>query len=230
MKAFLLSAGNGTRLRPLTEDTPKCLVEVKKKPLLYWWTKLFEKYGVDTVLINAHHLSDQVVDYVSKSKSKLNWNVIYEQVLLGSAGTIAEQGAWVRREPYFLIAYSDVLTNCNLKKVVEFHKASGAEFTMVVAPVADPRGKGIVEIGDGGVVTSFVEKPRKPKSNIANMGIYVCSPPILKYISDVRPCDIGIGLLPQLVGKMRAYLSNEYFCDIGTIENLKKANEEFGGI
>jgi len=230
MKAFLLSAGNGTRLRPLTDNIPKCLVEVNKKPLLYWWTRLFEKYGVDTVLINTHHLSDQVVDYVSKSKSKFHWNILYEQILLGSAGTIAEHREWVSKEQYFLIVYSDVLTNCNLKRVVEYHEATGSEFTMVVAPVKEPWEKGIVEVGEGGIVTSFAEKPRKPKSNIANMGIYVCSPSIIKDIPNIRPCDIGIGLLPRLVGKARAYFSNEYFCDIGTVENLKKANDEFSGI
>lgn len=88
MKAFLLAAGLGTRLRPLTDTIPKCLVPINGKPLLQYWIDLFEKHGIDEVCINLHYLSDQVVNFIKANPSKIKWHLSYEPELLGSGGTI----------------------------------------------------------------------------------------------------------------------------------------------
>ena len=223
MKAFLLAAGLGTRLRPITDTIPKCLVEVHGKPMLYWWNKLFERYNIDVVLINTHHLAEKVRDFIISLDSKIFWEESYEKKLLGSAGTLRINKPFVRGEEDFFIIYADVFTNCDFGKVLKFHRDNKSQFTMVVAEVNDPQNKGIVEIDKNNIITSFIEKPQEPIGKIANMGIFVCTPPILDLILKQEYADMGIDLLPQLLGKMLAYKSDEYFCDIGTLENLKIA-------
>ena len=91
MKAFLLAAGYGTRLRPLTNTTPKCLVPICGKPILTWWIQLFEKYNIQEVLINTHYLPNPVREFINehnKSISKVKIKEFYEPLLLGSGGTI----------------------------------------------------------------------------------------------------------------------------------------------
>jgi mannose-1-phosphate guanylyltransferase len=227
MKAFLLSAGLGTRLRPITLNISKCLVEIQGKPLIYWWIKLFEKHGITDVLINTHHFGGQVVRYISEVKSNVSWSVFNEKELLGSAGTLRENKSFVKDDDEFLIMYGDVLTNCNLTNLINFHKENKSPFTITLAETDNPTSKGIAEVGDNGIVTGFIEKPTHPISNLANMGIYVCTPPILELIDEKPYSDIATDLLPSLIGKMLSYKSNEYFCDIGTIENLKMAENTF---
>ena len=88
MKAFLLAAGKGTRLRPLTFKTPKCLVPVNGKPLIDYWFDLFELYGIDEILINTSHLAETVEAYIKDHSRGLKIKVVYEETLLGSGGTI----------------------------------------------------------------------------------------------------------------------------------------------
>lgn len=229
MKAFLLTAGLGTRLKPITNTTPKCLVHIKNKPILYWWVELFKKYGIDTVLVNTHHLPKQINNFIYNSNDKIYWDVRYERTLLGSAGTLSLNKSFIRGEKDFFIFYSDVLTNINLRDFLKFHRTNNSKFTMAVSVVDNTDGKGVVEL-NGSIIKSFEEKPPTPRSNYANMGIYICTPPVLDLIPDKKPADIGGDLLPILVGDMCAYKSNEYFCDIGTPESLKRANNEFKGL
>src|SRR5436190_1840119 len=92
MKAFLLAAGIGSRLRPITDHTPKCLVPVKGKPLLEWWFILMQKHGITDFLINTHHLCDQVDSFVKRAAPEydLRFKLSHEPELIGSAGTLRE--------------------------------------------------------------------------------------------------------------------------------------------
>lgn len=230
MKAFLLAAGNGTRLKPLTDKTPKCLIEVCDKPMLYWWTRLFLKYGITEVLISTHHLGYYVKKYIYNSTDEIEWTVTTEDKLLGSAGSIRKNKDFVKDEDEFIIAYSDVLTNCNIKQLLDFHRGAKSPFTMVTDYVSDPINKGIVETNQS-IITSFEEKPLLPKTNIANMGLYVCTPKVLDLIPDKEYSDIAIDLFPKLIGKMFAYQPlNDYFCDMGTPIGLQTAREQWAKV
>ena len=121
MKAFLLAAGYGTRLRPLTEIVPKCLVPINGKPLLRYWIDLFEKHGIDEVLINLHYLSEQVVKYVENENTSIKWHFTYEQELLGSGGTIFANQDFIKDNEPFFICYADNLTNLNLTDMLNYH-------------------------------------------------------------------------------------------------------------
>src|ERR1700675_4211977 len=99
MKAFLLAAGAGSRLRPLTDKIPKCLVPIKGKPLLEIWLELLGNYGVSEILINLHSHAEIVCQFLSGSFPPLEGSLVREPQLLGSAGTLAANRDWVRGEP-----------------------------------------------------------------------------------------------------------------------------------
>jgi len=234
MKAYLLAAGEGTRLRPLTYKIPKCLVTIKDKPLLHYWFKLFEKYGITEVLINLYHLPHLVDDFLSKNSYKLKVTKFYEKNLLGTAGTIAANKEFVKGEKEFFIFYADNLTNMNLTRFLNYHRSHNSFFTMGLFRTNIPKQCGIAELDENGLITHFEEKPKNPKTNLANAGVYISSPEIFDILSTVEKellssIDFGHHILPKLVGKMHGYIIKEFFLDIGTWGNYEKAQEEWEG-
>ena len=123
MKAFLLAAGKGTRLKPFTDNCPKCLMDINGKPLLQIWLDSLQKYNIDEVLINTHYLHKQVEDFIAyfKPKTSIKITLSYEKDLLGSAGTLIKNKIFVKNEENFLVIYADNLTNTNLEKLIKFH-------------------------------------------------------------------------------------------------------------
>ena len=183
MKAFLLAAGAGTRLRPLTDRMPKCLIPIGDKPLLEIWFAQLEKLGVDEARVNTHHLADQVAAYVAaRPPSALRVSLFHEPELLGSAGTIHANRAWLENEKDFLIVYADNLTNADLSGLVRFHRDRRAEFTLALFRTPQPRECGIVVRAADGQVLEFQEKPDWPKSDWANAGIYMAGPTLFDAI------------------------------------------------
>ncbi|OPX22386.1 MAG: nucleotidyl transferase [Candidatus Latescibacteria bacterium 4484_107] len=226
MKAFLLAAGEGTRLRPLTETTPKCLVPICGRPLLAYWFDLFRRHGIGEVLINTHHLADQVRAYV-RSVEGVRVSVIYEPELLGSAGTLYANRDFVKGEDAFFILYADNLTNANLNALAAFHQSHSGIVTMGLFETSVPRQCGIVQLDSEARIVDFVEKPSHPKSNLANAGIFVAQPGLFDFLSDRMPLDLGHNVLPPLIGRMYGFRIREYLLDIGTLENYRKAQEEW---
>jgi len=234
MKAYLLAAGEGIRLRPLTYKIPKCLVTIKGKPLLHYWFRLFEKYGVNEVLINLYHLPYLVEDFLSKNSYNLKITKFYEENLLGTAGTVAFNKKFVEGEKEFFIIYADNLTNMDLGKFLDYHKAHNSFFTIGLFRTNIPEQCGVVELDKSGLITYFEEKPKNPKTNLANAGIYISDPEIFDILSDGKsklhaPIDFGHHILPKLVGKMHGYIIKDFFLDIGTWDNYEKAQEEWEG-
>ena len=226
MKAFLLAAGEGTRLRPLTETTPKCLVPICGRPLLAHWFDLFRRHGIEEVLINTHHLADQVRAYV-RSVEGVHVSVIYEPELLGSAGTLYANRDFVKGEDAFFILYADNLTHANLNALAAFHQSHPGIVTMGLFETSAPRQCGIVALDSEARIVHFVEKPAHPKSNLANAGIFVAQPGLFDFLSDRTPLDLGHDVLPRLIGRMYGFRIREYLLDIGTLENYRKAQEEW---
>lgn len=175
MKAFLLAAGLGTRLRPLTNTTPKCLVPIDNKPLLQYWVELFEKHNIDEVCINLHYLPEQVVEFINNCNSNIHWRLSYEPELLGSGGTIFNNKDFIVDDEPFFICYADNLTNIDLSKMLEYHNSKNSVFTMALFESSNPHECGIVSLNEDGYITSFEEKPLYPKGNLANAGIYLAN-------------------------------------------------------
>ena len=188
MKAFLMAAGLGTRLRPITNTIPKCMVSIKGQPLLGWWMDLFEKHDVSDVLINTHYLPEPVRDFIcsyNRQGHKVKIHESYEPVLLGSAGTLRANKRFVESEGSFLICYADNLTNANLSQLVLRHEQVKPVLTMGLFHTNNPTGCGIATVNEKHMITEFIEKPKHPASNLANAGIYVAGQEIFDYI----PCN-----------------------------------------
>lgn len=234
MKAFLLAAGLGTRLRPLTLTTPKCLVPIHSKPLLQWWAELFNIHGIHEVMINTHYLREPVAEFLSKynsSNSGVTFHETYEPELIGSGGTVRNNRAFVDGEENFMIAYADNLTDTNLTAFQDFHKnicvPGGGILSMALFRANHPEQCGIAALDDEMRITEFTEKPKNPKSNLANAGIYIANRKIFDIFPDKKPLDFGNDVLPLLTGKMYGHEITSYLIDIGTPENYAKAQNEW---
>jgi mannose-1-phosphate guanylyltransferase len=230
MKAFLLAGGLGTRLRPLTDSTPKCLLPVQGIPILQIWFDICRQYGIDEVLINVHAHGDAVGRFIQENKDRLRVRLFEETALLGSAGTILANQEWVNKERSFWVFYADVLTTANLNQMLAFHDARGQIATIGVYEVADPSRCGIVQVDDIGVVRDFVEKPQAPVGNLAFSGLILATPALLDVIPNSSPVDLGFHVLPQIVGRMAAYRIPDFLMDIGTFETYRAAQTAWPGL
>ncbi len=233
MKAFLLAAGLGTRLRPLTDTKPKCMLEIQGQPLLDIWLDAFASAGVDDVLVNLHHLPQVVRDHLGRRGTPPVVRTFFEPELLGSAGTLSANKSWVQGEEMFLVCYADNLTDFELAKLVGAHRLNmqrGLEATIAVFRAGEPSACGIVELDSAGVMVGFVEKPPNPRSDLANAGIYAFSPSVIEGLEGSPPMDIGFDLLPRLVGRAGTVTAEGYFRDIGTHAAYAAAQRDWRGV
>jgi mannose-1-phosphate guanylyltransferase len=227
VKAFLLAAGLGSRLRPITDTTPKCMLPIGDRPLLDIWLDEFGRAGVDEVLVNLHHLPDVVRGHLAARRSSPDVRTFFEPELLGSAGTLLANRQWIDREEMFLACYADNLTDFDLRSLIDAHSGHDTIATLTVFHSQHPSAGGVVELDAAGRVTGFVEKPAHPVSDLTNAGMYAFHPSVLDEIRGQRASDIGYDLLPRLVGRARAVLVEGYFRDIGTAEAYQRAREEW---
>jgi mannose-1-phosphate guanylyltransferase len=230
MKAFLLAGGLGTRLRPLTDNTPKCLLPVQGIPILQIWFDICRQYGIEEILINVHAHGGAVRKFIQENNDRLRVRLFEETALLGSAGTVLANQKWVNKERSFWVFYADVLTTANLNQMLAFHDTRGQIATIGVYEVADPSRCGIVQVDDNGVVRDFVEKPQVPVGNLAFSGLMLATPALLNVIPDTSPVDLGFHVLPQIVGRMAAYRIPDFLMDIGTLETYRAAQTTWPGL
>lgn len=229
MKAFLLAAGNGSRLSPITDHIPKCLVPIRGMPMLEIWLQLCRRFAINEVTINVHAHPQQVREYLAVHQNGVNVRISEEPELLGSAGTLRANAEWVENESDFWVFYADVLTTADLDRMLEYHRQRQEVATLGVYEVPDPQRCGIISADENGLVRSFVEKPADPSGRSAFTGIFVATPELFDYVPTRYPSDIGFTVLPQLVGHMCAYPIREYLIDIGTPENYASAQRDWPG-
>ena len=238
MKAFLLAAGKGTRLKPYTDSIPKCLIPIHGKPLLAIWLDHLRQQNIQEVLINTHHHAHQVDAFVRGYSHRRDIHIVlsYEPELLGSAGTILHCRDFVDSEDDFMILYADNLTNVNLKRLATFHRNCREKegvLTMGLFHSPNPASCGIAELDSDQKIVAFSEKPEKPQSSLANAGIYMASREIFACFPATPPnpsgsvLDFGHHVLPLLAGRMYGYPITEYLRDIGTIESYRQALTEW---
>ncbi len=234
MKAILLAAGKGTRLKPYTDRHPKCLIPIYGVPLLKIWIDLLAQYGVSDVLINTHHHAGQVENFIRTVQPRvpIRLQTVHEPNLRGSAGTLWHNRAFVQDQPDFIIAYADNLTNVNLGKMIDIHRgfrSMGGVLTMGLIHAPNPEACGIVTLDKENRIITFVEKPSNPESNLANGGVYIATAEIFDHFDEHMDnargvVDIGHHLLPRLTGKMFGYrIAPAFLKDIGTPQAYQEA-------
>jgi mannose-1-phosphate guanylyltransferase len=227
MKAFLLAAGLGSRLRPVTDGVPKCMVQIDGRPLLDIWLDALGRAGADEVLVNVHHLPHIVTTHLASRTGTPAARTFSEPELLGSAGTLRANRQWVDGEEMFLACYADNLTTFDLRSLIDAHRERRAIATLAAFHSDHPAAGGVLELGPDGRVIGFEEKPEQPVSDLVNAGMYAFHPAVLDEIGSTPPEDIGYHLLPRLVGRAFAVPVQGYFRDIGTVEAYQQAREEW---
>jgi mannose-1-phosphate guanylyltransferase len=222
MKALLLAAGLGTRLRPITENIPKCLVPINGKPLLEYWLENLTEAGVNEFLINTSYLSEQVESFVEQSKYKDRITLVHEDELLNTGGTLLANKDFFNEENFLLI-HADNLSFCDFTAFLNSHvnRPNYSEITMMLFKSDNPSSCGIVELDNCYIVQKFHEKVENPPSNLANGAVYICQPSIFKFLESLakRDIDFSNDVLPKYMGKINTFLNDTYHRDIGTVES-----------
>ena len=225
MKAFVLAAGVGTRLRPLTSDIPKPMVPILGKPALYHTFCNLKKYGFNDICVNLYHRPEAVTEYFKNKDPGVKLNYSLEKKLLGTAGAVKNNESFFNET--FVVMSGDGLTDINLKKALLFHKKKKALATIVLKRIQARLEYGVTITDKCGRVKSFIEKPCWGDifTNTVNTGIYILEPEIFKYIPKNKFFDFGHDLFPALLKKslnIYGYVTDEYWTDIGNIFDYKK--------
>jgi mannose-1-phosphate guanylyltransferase len=230
MRALLLAAGIGSRLRPITEATPKCLVEIHGRPLLDYWLDLIFEAGVERALINTHWLAEQVRSHVATSPWRSRIDLVYEDHLLGTGGTVLANRHWFKNEP-FILAHADNLTEFDVGGFISAHhsRPPGHVMTMLGFRTDDPSSCGILELAGQNTVTAFHEKVQNPPGNLANGAVYIFEPGVIETIASLgKPIvDLSTEVMPKLLNRILCVETAGYHRDIGTPESLSRAQTEF---
>jgi mannose-1-phosphate guanylyltransferase len=198
--------------------------------MLAIWIALCKSLGISEVLINLHAHADTVRSFLySFADGDVRVNVAEERELLGSAGTLRANRAWVEQEELFWVFYADVLHCADLGSMLHLHRQRRLAATLGVYEVPDPSRCGIVTANSEDVIEDFVEKPKVPTSNLAFSGLMIATPALLDAIPEHIPADIGFDVLPKLKNQMLAFRIRDYLIDVGTMENYRKAQATWPG-
>lgn len=226
MKAMIMAAGFGTRLRPLTDRLPKTLVPVVNRPVLERNIEYLSNYGIRDIIINAHYHADQIQNFISSCKiPRVKLTVSYEEEILGTGGGISNCREFFK-DSTFLAINGDVLTNINLDRAVTGHKESGAPVTMVLHDFS--RFNQIDITYDNKV--KKIHRSTLP-GRLAFTGIHILESEIFNYLPEKGYADIISSCYNPLLesgGSINAFITTDhYWYDIGTIESYKKASMDF---
>jgi len=236
MKALILAAGEGTRLRPLTLDRPKPMLPVAGEPLLAITVSMLRRHGITDLAVNLHHQPDAITGYFGNGADfGVSITYSFEQQIMGTAGAAKKLEGFLNDA--FLVVYGDVLTNLDYSNLMQFHRSRQSLLTLSLYRVSNPTEVGLVGIDAHGRVARFLEKPRLEEvfTDLANSGILICEPEVLSHVPPDTFFDFGRDLLPALLelGEPMYGLPlapGEYLIDIGTPENYKRAQCEWPAV
>ena len=230
MRALLLAAGLGTRLRPITNSVPKCLVEINGRPLLDYWIELLSNGGITDVLINLHYLPEAVRAYVASCVYPIKITTVFEDKLLRTAGTLLRNSAFFQKDPVMLI-HADNLSFFDMRAFKEkfYSRDKNIDITMMTFHTDAPEACGIVELDERGVVRAFHEKVKTLPSNLANAAVYILAPKVIDFVAGLGKgvIDFSTEVLPHFIGRINTFHNGVYHRDIGTIESLMVAQSEY---
>ncbi len=226
MRAILLSAGFGTRLRPLTNSVPKCLVPIRGRALLDIWIARLQQAKVGPFLVNTHYLSGKVEKHVRNSWYCNDVTLAHEHELQGTAGTLIANSSFYNDDDGLLI-HADNYCMADLSEFIRQHKLRPKEcdLTMMAFRTDAPKDCGILLLNERGVVIEFHEKVSNPPSNLANGAVYLLSQQAVSEICAKLPyaTDFSTEVIPHFLGRIYVYETDQTFIDIGAPEAYAKA-------
>jgi mannose-1-phosphate guanylyltransferase len=221
MKAMVLAAGLGTRLRPLTYEITKPMVPVLDRPVMEHIVELLGRHGFNEVVANLHYFPDSIREYFGE---RLQYR--FEDELLGTAGGVRGCADFFGDEP-FLVISGDALTDIDLTRFVERHRSTGGVATLAVKKVADTSEYGVVLHDKDGRITGFQEKPAPEEalSDLGNCGIYMFEAKIFDYFPSRPFVDWANDVFPVLLENdvpFHIHELQEYWNDVGSLAELRQ--------
>ena len=222
MKAVILAGGFGKRLRPLTDERPKPLIEIAGKPIIEWQIKWLKKFGVTSVFVLAGYKKEVLIDWVAKNQDKLGIPIaiLTEDQPLGTGGAIKRLNGFISNGEKFFVLNGDILTNLDLSKLGN----DKAVAVISLVPLRSPFG--IVNVDNNGNIIRFVEKPIL-KDFWINAGIYSMNSEIFEYLPEKG--DIEKETFPLLAqkGLLKGITFDDvYWRSIDTLKDYEEANAE----
>jgi mannose-1-phosphate guanylyltransferase len=229
MQCVILAGGKGTRLRPLTIHTPKPIIPLVGRPFLHYQLDLLQRADIHDAVLSLSYQPQKIEDTFGDG-SHIGMRIRYtvEPQPLGTAG--AYKNAENVIDSPTVVFNGDILTDLDLSRVIAFHREHGAVATIVLTPVENPRAYGLVEVEADGRVRRFREKPQSEAeitTNTINAGTYILEPGVLAEVPAGNTYSFEYDLFPKLLAKgapVYAFVSNDYWIDIGTPQRYLEAN------
>lgn len=228
MQSLILAGGKGLRLRPLTIYTPKPIIPIANRPLLLYHIDLLKRAGIKDVTLSLSYQPRKIEDVLADGQDfgvRIRYAV--EASPLGTAGAYKNAQSYINQTT--VVFNGDILTDLNLAQAIAYHKEKNALATIVTTQVENPAGWGLVEFGEDGRVSQFIEKPKPEEvtGNKINAGTYILEPRVLEYIPENEEYTFERNLFPALLAAnepVYAYNSSAYWIDIGVPQRYLAAN------
>lgn len=238
MKAVIVAGGIGGRLKPLTNDIPKPMIEVKGKPILLHILELLKKYGISDFIFALCYLPDIITSFFGDGKKfGVNINYIFEDPNnpKGTAGAIIGSKEFINET--FIVTYGDILRDLGIGDMIDFHKKNNAFGTLNIYKRESKDAKSMVVIDDKNRILNFIERPQrdnlKEEYIWVNGSFYILEPEIFDWIPKNKKSDFGKDIFPKLLKLKKplcAYPSEGYLVDIGNMGKLEYARKTFSGV
>lgn len=225
MDALILAAGYGSRLGSLTKNKQKCLLPIKARPLLDYWIEYCIALNINKIFINSHHCSEELDKFIQNHKFKDKVTILYEKKLLGTGGTLIANISRFSNDLLFIHGDNYIKFN-TIKNFYNNYKSNNndALFWMMLHHTNQPENCGVVKLEDN-IVMEFYEKVKKPPSKIANSAIYILKSKFINLLKDNNfnfPLSFSDEIIPNYLGKIFGFTSDQPVIDIGLIDNYKK--------
>jgi NDP-sugar pyrophosphorylase family protein len=234
MKGLILAGGKGTRLRPLTVFTPKPIVPVVNKPFLLYQIEILRRAGITDITLSLSYQPDKIEAALNDvSDLGIEISFITEPHPMGTGGAYRFAAGSTRETT--VVLNGDILTNCDLKKLIDFHRTNDAAATIALTPIDDPSRYGLVSTDKAGKVIEFLEKPKaeelaRVNANMINAGIYVLEPSVLDLIPENENRSFEYNVFPEILAQDMPFfgysMNDEYWQDIGTPESYLKVHHD----
>jgi mannose-1-phosphate guanylyltransferase len=230
MKAVILVGGLGTRLRPLTINTPKAMVPVINTPFLEYVARYLSRHHVRHIVLALSYLPKPIEDHFGDgSRFDIRLDYVLEKTAMGTAGAVKNTERFL--DETFLVLNGDIFTDLDLTAMLNFHRRKKSKATIALTPVDDPTSYGLIETAAQGRVSRFLEKPSRDQvtTNMINAGTYILEPEVLSHIPPQTNFSFEHQLFPFLLDRgdpVYAFPSSGYWIDIGTPEKYLRLNND----
>lgn len=230
MKAVILAGGFGTRLRPLSSTRPKPMIPVLGKPNLQYILDALEKVEeIDEIILSVHYMRGEIREFIDEKMPDYPKEIrfVNDPMPLETGGALKNVEDYVSED--FLVIYGDVFTNFDYRELIKAHRENEGLITVAATKVYDPERFGVLEMDESGKVLHFEEKPKRPRSNLVDAGIYVVNKKVLEEIPQGKEVYFEREILPRFVerGQVYAYKmpKGTYWVDLGTPEDFFYAHQ-----